>query len=52
MKIQEGKRKFDIPIFRGKEISTEIRLNETKYQRHFERGESLIIQFMLECSGF
>jgi len=51
MKIREGKRKFNVTIFPSKEISMEIRYNETKYQRHFRRGESLIIQFTHERGG-
>jgi len=51
MKIREGKRKFDVTIFRRKEISMEIYHNETKYQRHVKRGESLIIQFTHERGG-
>ena len=50
MKIQEGKRKFDITIFRRKEISIEICYNETKYRRHFQRGESLIMLISLRMS--
>ena len=36
MKIREGKRKFDITIFQSKEISIEIRCNQTKYRWHFK----------------
>ena len=36
MKIREGKRKFDITIFQSKEISVEIRCNQTKYRWHFK----------------